>query len=112
MNLKLCNMLNGILVFKVPVNRRSDSSIQAKIDEIDLIVNELFTTAMRSVTSGEVAEYELDTGQTRVKKKYNSPAIVRAEIENYEALRQMYVNMLNKATGSYRLMNERNFKRR
>ena len=105
-------MLKGILVFKVPVNRRSNASVQAKIDEIDLIIDELFTTAMRSVSSGEIAEYELDTGQTRVKKKYNSPSFVRAEIENYEALRQMYVNMLNRSVGSYRLMDERNFKRR
>ena len=66
---------------------------------------------MRSVMKGEIAEYELDTGQTRVRKKYNSPAMVSNEIEKYERIRQFYVNKLNKSTGSYRLMDERNFKR-
>lgn len=103
--------MTNILVYKIDGSDRSDANLRARIAEIDAIVNELFTTAMRSVMKGEIAEYELDTGQTRVRKKYNSPAMVRSEIKEWEATRQMYVNILNKSTGSYRLMDERNFKR-
>jgi uncharacterized protein YggE len=103
--------MTNILVCKIEVDYRSETSLRAKINEVDAIINELMNTAMRSVMKGEIAEYELDTGQTRIRKKYNSPAMVQNSIKEYEALRQMYVNKLNKSTGSYRLMDERNFKR-
>lgn len=101
----------GLLVCKVNVDYRSEESLKAKITEIDAIINELMTIAIPTIQTGNVAEYELDTGQTRVRKKYNSISVVRVEIEQWEATRQMYVNKLNKSVGSYRLMNERNFKR-
>lgn len=102
----------GILYFKLPVNYRSNSSIRQKIAEIDALIDELMTTAMKSVQSGNHAEYELDTGQTRTRVKYNSVSSITTAIEDYEKLRQMYVNKLNKTTGVVRLMDEKNFRRR
>jgi predicted metal-dependent hydrolase len=105
-------MNTTILICKLPVNYRSDASLRAKIIEVDVIIDELFNTALKSVASGNHAEYELDTGQTKTRVKYTSMSSVQKAIEDYENLRQMYVNKLNRSTGHVRLMNEDNFKRR
>ena len=105
-------MATNILLFKRPVNRRSRASIQAKIDEIDVLIDELFNTAMKSVANGNIAEYDLDTGQTKTRIKYTSVSSVTTSIEDYERLRKMYVNMLNGSTGVHRLIDERNTRRR
>jgi hypothetical protein len=105
-------MATNILLFKLPVNRRSAASIKAKIAEIDVLIDELFNSAMKSVSTGNIMEYDLDTGQTKTKIKYTSVSSVVASIEDYEKLRQMYVNMLNGSTGVHRLIDERNTRRR
>ncbi len=105
-------MATNILVDKLPVNYRSNASLKAKIAEIDTLINELINTAMKSVQKGNFMEYELDTGQTRTRIKYTTVGSVAQSIEDYERLRQMYVNKLNRSTGTVRLMNESNFKRR
>lgn len=102
----------NLLICKLPVNYRSDSSLKAKIDEIDLLIDELFNTALKSVQQGNLAEYELDTGQTKTRIKYSSVSSVTKAIEDYETLRQIYVNKLNRSVGSVRLMDEKNFYRR
>lgn len=104
--------MNKVLVCKLPVNYRSRESLLAKVQEIDAIIDELMNQALKSVQQGNIAEYELDTGQTRVRRKYETIGSVRRAIEDYESLRQMYVNKLNRSTGSFRLMDESNFKRR
>jgi ABC-type transporter lipoprotein component MlaA len=105
-------MATNILIYKSPVNYRSDASLRAKIAEIDILIDELINTAMKSVTQGNIAEYELDTGQTRTRIKYTSVGSVAQSIEDYEKIRQMYLNKLNRTTGSVRLMGEQNFKNR
>lgn len=101
----------NVLVCKLPVNYRSDASLKLKIAEVDALINELMIAAMKSVQSGNHAEYELDTGQTRTKVRYTSVASVATAIEDYEKLRQLYVNKLNRTTGMTRLMDEKNFRR-
>lgn len=104
--------MTNILVCKLPVNYRSNASLEAKIAEIDILIDTLFESALKSVQNGNIAEYELDTGQTRTRLKYTSVSSVTKAIEDYENLRQMYVNKLNRSTGVVRLMDERNFKNR
>lgn len=104
-------MYGGVLYCKLPVNLRSDDSIRAKINEIDALIDELFNTAMRAVSGGDVAEYELDTGQTKVKKKFTTAQSVMIAISEYEKLRQMYVNKLNRTTGVFTLRDATNFRR-
>jgi len=110
--LKLYKMATNIIIYKLDVNLRSNASVIAKIAEIDALTAELMTTAMKSVLSGNFAEYELDTGQTRTRIEYTSVASVTKSIKDFEDLRQMYVNILNKTTGVTRLMGENNFKYR
>jgi len=100
-----------ILVCKLPVNYRSKDSLRAKITEIDNLINELFGTALKSVQSGNHAEYELDTGQTRTRVRYTSVSSITTAIEDYEKLRQLYVNKLNGTTGVVQLMDGKNFRR-
>lgn len=105
-------MATNILICKLPVNYQSDNSLRAKITEIDALINELHNTAMKSVLQGNIAEYELDTGQTRTRIKYTSVGSITQAIADFKKLRQMYVNELNRTTGSVRLMGEQNFKNR
>jgi len=105
-------MAEKLLVNKLPVNFRSDASLRAKIVEIDALIDELVNVAMKSVQKGNFQEYELDTGQTRTRIKYTSVSSVAQSIQDYEHIRQMYVNKLNRTTGAVRLMGENNFKRR
>lgn len=105
-------MATNILICKLPVNYQSDASLRAKITEIDALINELLNTAMKSVTQGNIAEYELDTGQTRTRIKYTSVGSITQAVTDYKKLRQMYVNELNRTTGHVRLVGEQNFKNR
>ncbi len=104
--------MSTLLVYKIPTDTRSRAQIMAFIAQIDAIINELMLTAMKSVQSGNHAEYELDTGQTRTKVKYTSVASVAQSIEDYERIRKMYENKLNGSTGVVQLMDSRNFNRR
>lgn len=101
-----------ILICKLPVNYRSDSSLRAKIAEIDTLIDELFTSALKSVQNGNIAEYELDTGQTKTRIKYSTVSSITQAIESYENLRQLYINKLNRTTGSIVLVGANNFRRR
>jgi hypothetical protein len=105
-------MTPKILVYKKKVNYRSNASLKAKIDEIDAIIDELFLSAMKSVSTGSIAEYELDTGQTKTRIKYSTVSSVSKAIEDYETLRQLYVNKLNRSTGSVMLVGANNYRRR
>lgn len=102
-------MAKLIFIKVCDVNLQSASTIQGKIEKIDAIIDSLLTVAMSTVGEGNIAEYELDTGQTRNRVKYNSQSSVMAAIQNYENLRQRYVNQLTPRM--VRLMDQKNFKR-
>ena len=102
---------SNLLICKLPVNHRSNASLKAKIAEIDTLINILLTTATKSVTQGNIAEYELDTGQTRTRVKYTNIATITKAVEEYEGLAQFYMNKLNRSTGMVRLMDGKNFRR-
>lgn len=97
-----------IIYIKLDCNLQSATTVQAKIDKIDAIIDSLFTTALTSVGQGNVAEYELDTGQTRTNVKYTSLSQVQAAIQQYENIRQRYVNMLSPRM--VRLVDSKNFR--
>ena len=59
---------------------------------IDEIINSLFATALVNVQNGQYVEYEIDTGQTKQKVKYNTPKEVTEAIEYYRRLRKNYEN--------------------
>jgi len=100
---------NKILVYKLNVDFRTKASIKAKIEEIDAIIDELLSTALKSVTQGNYAEYELDTGQSKTRIKYTNVKTVTDSIAAYEALRDYYISRYNGSTGRIRLVDESNF---
>lgn len=71
------------------------SMIISRIQQIDAMISSLLTTAMTAVTTGNIAEYEIDTGQTRQQVKYTSVESVAKSIEEYQRLRNMFANMLS-----------------
>ena len=87
---------------------RTRSSVLARIAQIDVMITSLMTTAMTAVTTGNIAEYEIDTGQTKNQVKYTSVSSVSNAIREYEKIRTMYSNMLvPKVT---RLVDSKNFR--
>jgi len=100
----------GLLVYKIPsLDNRDD--ILATIAQLDLIIQQLLTTALTSVQQGNIAEYDLDTGQTRTRIKYTSPGSVLTAISDYRKLRQELVNQAQgTGVGVTRLMDEKNFR--
>jgi len=103
--------MTNLLVYKIPTDTRNRAQILALIAQIDAIINELMTTAMKSVSTGNHAEYELDTGQTRTRVKYTSVSSVIKSVEDFERLRTYYMNKINGTTGMVRLVDGRNFNR-
>jgi hypothetical protein len=87
----------------------SSTKIEERIIAIDEIIDALLTTALTTVNQGNIAEYELDTGQTRNRVKYNTSESVMSAINMYENLRQRYVNKLSPRI--VRLMDQKNFRR-
>lgn len=104
----------NVLYYNCKIDFRSAQDLRNLINQIDAIINELMANALNSVSSGNIAEYELDTGQNRTKIKYTSMNAVMASVENFERLRQMYITKLeNKLYGSRtQLVDQSNFRTR
>jgi hypothetical protein len=81
-----------------------------KIQKIEEIITELFTNALTNINEGNIMEYDLDTGQTRTRVKYNSQDSVLGAIRKYEDLKQLYINQM--LPRQIRLVDEKNFRNR
>lgn len=103
-------MAKDVVFFKVGTGQRTRRQICDRIAELDAILDELYSTAMKSVANGNIAEYKLDTGQTVTELKYTTLSSVKTAIQGYEDLRQRYVNKLTPRTVT--LMDSKNFRRR
>jgi len=68
---------------------------KAKIAAIDLIIDALMLTAVKSAGKAHISEYQLNDGQTTIKTVYSGTSAVKKAIEDFEALKQLYVNRLN-----------------
>lgn len=86
--------MENLLIVKIDGNFEAATSIQAKIAKLDAIIDSLYTTALTSVQSGNIAEYQIDTGQTTNRVRYTDINQVVKTIEGYERMRTMYVNKL------------------
>lgn len=73
----------------------SATSNAAKIVRIDAIIDALFTVALKAATNENITEYSLDDGQTKIKTAYRGVAQIQQSIQNFESIKQMYVNRLN-----------------
>lgn len=101
-------MSGKILYYKAESGKRTPAELKAKIAQIDVIIDELLTTAMTSVSNGNMIQYELDTGQSKQKVEYTEPSQVTAAVQMYEKIRQIYANKLQGR--QVKLTNYKNFR--
>ena len=86
----------------------SCATLQAKITAIDAIITALETMALSAAEKGDLSEYSLDDGQTKIKTVYRNVTDITASIDNFERIKQRYINQL---TGRRtRLVDSKNFR--
>jgi hypothetical protein len=75
---------------------QSQTTLQAKIIAIDAIIQALEDSALLIAGGGDaVSEYQLNDGQTIIKQVYRGSAAISKAINDYEIIKQLYVNRLN-----------------
>lgn len=83
--------------------------MEAKIAKIDAIIDALLVTALTSVKTGNIIEYDIDTGQSRQRVQYSTVKSVTDALAAYEKMRQYYVNKL--LGGTYLNVGSKNLNR-
>jgi hypothetical protein len=101
--------MGTVRYFKICLKPRTDEETDVLIQNLKDIIDELLTTALKAVTTGNIAEYEINTGQTTNKVKYTNQKDIIASIEGYEKLLQIYSN--RRIPRSIKLVNATNFRR-
>ena len=96
----------AVLYFTLDADFESCTTTRAIIVKIDAIIAQLLTTALKSVTTGNIAEYRIDTGQTVQSVVYRSAKEVTDTILMYRKIRQAYVNDL--LGGEFKTVDGRN----
>lgn len=99
----------SVLYFELDANMQSCSTIKDKIKKIDAIIDALLTTALKSVANGHRVEYLVDDGQSKQKVTYSSTSSITKAIQEYETVRQSYVNMI--VGQEFRNVDQRNLRR-
>lgn len=87
---------------------QSCTTLKAKIDAIDAIIDSLQETALSAAANNDINEYWLNDGQTQIKTIYRGAEAVTKSIFAYEKLREYYSAKLNK-TRVVRAMDSKNF---
>lgn len=93
----------------------SKKNAREKIIAIDNIIDALLTTTLTAVTPSSegtipamFTEYDLDTGQTKIKCMYRSPQEIMQSITTMQAIKEHYVNIINGR--SMHLVDGKNFR--
>lgn len=86
---------------------QSATSLRAKIIAIDTVIDALELQAADSVLTQNIAEYQLNDGQTIIKQTYRGSKGIADAINSFEAIKQRYVNRLNGRV--YRAVDSKNF---
>lgn len=84
--------MGHVRYFKIADGGQTQEEIDAIIASLDAIIQELLKTALRGVTQADIAEYDIETGQTVQRVKYSSQETLLKSIEGYKRLRQLYAN--------------------
>ena len=74
---------------------QSASSLQDKIVCLDNIIAALELEALDAAGNMGITEYQLDDGQTKIRTNYRSTTQIAAAIDDFERIKQRYVNRLN-----------------
>lgn len=97
-----------IYLFKNEPDLASVEHRNAMILSLRGIINELLTTALRQVAVGDVAEYDIQTGQTTNRVKLSSMKEVQDTIENYTRLLNLIES--KKQPRVVRLLHDKNWR--
>jgi len=71
---------------------QSRTTILAKITAIEAIISALETTALTAASTGNIDEYSLDDGQVKIKTTYRNVTQIAKSIQDFETIRQRYIN--------------------
>jgi sulfur relay (sulfurtransferase) DsrF/TusC family protein len=99
----------AILYYSLNANFESCTSIQAKIAKLDVLIDTLFTTATKATSTGNIASYKIDDGQSIQEVYYRDMEQVMKALKAYEQQRQFYVNKL--LGNEYRQVSGKNLNR-
>lgn len=86
------------------------SSLTDKITRIEAVISALLDVAIKAAETTNIKEYQLDSGQTKIRTFYNSADEVFRSIEHFEKLKSYYTEKLNGR--SFRCVDSKNFRRR
>lgn len=86
---------------------QSATTLEAKIVKIEAIITALEDIALTAAGTGNIDEYSLDDGQTKIKSTYRNTTEILEAIMGFERVRQMYVNRFNNRM--FRLVDHTNF---
>lgn len=86
----------------------SQTSLKAKVDAIELIIDALLILAAKAATNDNISEYQLNDGQTVIKTVYKGVDGILQSIEGLEKIKMTYLNRLNGRV--MRLMDSKNFR--
>lgn len=87
----------------------SADDLCAKIEKINQVIDGLESLAVQVVAKADIDEYSLDDGQTKIKVVNNSPAAIANMINEYEKIKQRYINRIDGR--AVRLIDEKNLRR-
>lgn len=87
----------------------SSTTYADRIVKIDSIIEALLLLATTAAEKEDIQEYWLDSGQTKIKTVYRGMASIMASIQNFEKIKQYYINKIN--GHSFRLIDSSNFRR-
>ena len=69
-------------------------SVEEKIVKIDVLIDGLFDAMTKAIASGEIQEYHIDDGQSRIRTIYRSVPDLMKGMHQYETMRALYANKL------------------
>jgi len=89
---------------------QSCTTAQAKVSALDLIIDALLLASVDAGNTVDSQGYNLDDGQTKIKREYRSPSEIVDALTGFERMRNYYIA---KCTGSViQLRNQDTIKRR
>lgn len=84
------------------------TTLQAKIAGIDAIITALTASALKAAGTGNLQEYSLDDGQTKIRTAYRNTTEITNAIKSFISIKNIYINQLN---GRHmRLVDGKNFR--
>lgn len=83
--------------------------VREKITRINAIITALEDASLKAASTGNISEYSLDDGQTKIRTVYRNAVESAAAINAFETIRQRWINQLNGRV--VRLMDSKNFRR-